>query len=54
MDRGAWWAIVHGAEKNQKQLVTKQEHTEACIKLLRRKLRIRRKLAEVSGTLNVS
>ena len=29
MDRGAWWAIVHGAAKNQTQLVTKQEDSEA-------------------------
>ena len=29
MERGAWWAIVHGAAKNQTQLVTKQEDSEA-------------------------
>ena len=24
MNRGAWWAIVHGVEKSQHDLVTKQ------------------------------
>ena len=25
MDRGAWWATVHGVAKNQTQLMTKQQ-----------------------------
>ena len=25
MDRGAWWATVHGVSKNQTQLMTKQQ-----------------------------
>ena len=26
MDRGAWWATVHGVAKSQKDLATKQQH----------------------------
>ena len=27
MDRGAWWATVHGSQKSGDDLVTKQQHT---------------------------
>ena len=30
MDRGAWWATVHGVARVRPDLVTKQQHATRC------------------------
>ena len=32
MDRGAWWATVHGVAKNQTQLSEEHTHTSVLVK----------------------
>jgi len=52
MDRGAWWATVHGVTKTQTQIATKLTHTASFSHLGRQHRRDRRRPVCMRGLIS--